>query len=229
LKSIATSGETTRTKISGFAPRMGGFLAAAALLLSWTFSANAETLRYKIDIDRSTVSASVVTPLASMRGRVVGTFQIVDGQVSLDPANPQGTAKVRILVDAGSYESDNPRRDRTVTAKSLQAEKYPTIAFESTSLVGVINNGPNQGSAIVNGLFTLHGVTNPLTVSAQGTLDADGTLTAEAEWTFNYEDYRVKVPKLMFGLLEAGNEATIHVHVIAHPETAETLPRARPR
>ena len=99
---------------------------AVALIASGAAAVEAAAMRLKVDLDRSTVSVSVAEPAAFIRGSAVGTFRIIDGAVSGDPANIPGTAKARILIDATSYRSDNASRDRSVTEKSLEADKFPT-------------------------------------------------------------------------------------------------------
>jgi polyisoprenoid-binding protein YceI len=176
---------------------------------------NAATLRFKVDPDRSTVSAEVAEPLAVIRGNATGTFRIIDGAVSGDPTSISSTAKVRILIDAGSYRSDNPSRDRSVTEKSLEADKYPTIGFESNTIVGVVMTGPRECTAIVTGFLTLHGEAHATTMSVHATLDANGVFTGDGEIKLNYEDYGVKVPGVLFHAILAGDEATVRFHIVA--------------
>ena len=188
---------------------------AFALIVIETDAAGAATLRFKIDADRSTVSVSVAEPAAFIRGSAVGTFRIIDGAVSGDPANIPGTAKARILIDATSYRSDNASRDRSVTEKSLEADKYPTIGFESNSVVGTVITNPHEGTAIVTGFLTLHGEAHAMTMTVHATLGADGVFAGDGEVTFNYEDFGVKVPAVLFHTILAGDEVTVHFHIIA--------------
>jgi polyisoprenoid-binding protein YceI len=139
------------------------FLVALAPMLTGPRVASAGLTRLKIDPDQSTVSAAVAEPAAVFRGNAVGTYRVIDGEVNGDPASPEGTGKVKIIIDATSYRSDNPSRDRAV-AKSLESDKVRTIGFESKSVVGVVTTRPNEGTAIVIGSLTLHGETRPMTV-----------------------------------------------------------------
>jgi polyisoprenoid-binding protein YceI len=206
----------------------GGVLTSALIALAGVFAllivtpraAGAAVMRFKVDVDRSTVSVAVAEPAAWIRGTATGTFRIIDGAVSVDPVNIPRTAKVRILIDASSYSSDNPSRDRYVTEKSLEADKFPTIGFESNTVVGVVMTGPNEGTAIVNGFLTLHGEAHAMTMSVHATLGADGVFTGDGEVKFNYEDFGVKVPTIWFHTLLAGDEATVRFHIVAVSEAA---------
>jgi polyisoprenoid-binding protein YceI len=181
----------------------------------------------KIDVERSTVSVSVAEPAAFIRGSATGTLRIIDGAVSGDPADIPGTAKVRVLIDATSYRSDHASRDRAVTEKSLEANKFPTIGFESNSVVGVVMGGRNEGTAIVTGFLTLHGEAHAMTMSVHAALDADGIFTGDGEVKFNYEDFGVKVPGVLFGAILAGDEATVRFHIVA-VNAATPAPGATP-
>jgi polyisoprenoid-binding protein YceI len=198
-------------------------LAGVFVLLAFDpCAASAAAMRFKIDPDRSTISVAVAEPAAWLRGSATGTFRIIDGAVSLDPANVERTAKARILIDASSYSSDNTSRDRNVTEKSLEADKFPTIGFESNTVVGVVMTGSNEGTAIVSGFLTLHGEAHAMTMSVHATLGADGLLSSDGEVKFNYEDFGVKVPAVLFHTLLAGNEATVRFHIVAASEAAPT-------
>ena len=193
---------------------------AFALIAFDPGAASAALMRFKIDADRSTVSVEVAEPAAWIRGSATGTFRIIDGAVSVDPANIPRTAKVRILIDASSYSSDKPSRDRYVTEKSLEADKFPTIGFESNSVVGVVMTSRHEGTAIVTGFLTLHGESHAMTMSVHATLGADGVFTGDGEVKFNYEDFGVKVPTVLFHTLLAGDEATVRFHIVAVSEAA---------
>jgi polyisoprenoid-binding protein YceI len=200
---------------------------AFALIVFEPCAASAATMRLKIDVDRSTVSVSVAEPGAFIRGSATGTLRIIDGAVSGDPADIPGTAKVRVLIDATSYRSDHASRDRAVTEKSLEANKFPTIGFESNSVVGVVMGGRNEGTAIVTGFLTLHGEAHAMTMSVHAALDADGIFTADGEVKFNYEEFGVKVPGVLFGAILAGDEATVRFHIVA-VNAATRAPGATP-
>ena len=214
--------------MKNFADKFRGIFTPALIVLAGVFAliafepcaASAALMRFKIDPDRSTVSVEVAEPAAWIRGSATGTFRIIDGAVSVDPVNIPRTAKVRILIDAGSYSSDKTSRDRYVTEKTLEADKFPTIGFESNTVVGVVMTGRNEGTAIVNGFLTLHGESHAMTLSVHATLGADGIFTGDGEVKFNYEDFDVTVPTVLFHTLEAGDEATVRFHIVAGSEAA---------
>jgi polyisoprenoid-binding protein YceI len=189
------------------------FVASAPILIGPRVATAALT-RLKIDPDQSTFSAAVAEPAAMLRGTAAGTFRVIDGEVSGNPANTQSTGKVRIIIDATSYRSDNPSRDRAV-GMSLESEKFRTIGFESSSVVGVVTTRSNEGTALVVGSLTLHGETRPMTVPVHWILNPDGSFAGDGEVKFNYEEFGVKVPGFLFGAILAGNEVTVRFHIVA--------------
>ena len=193
---------------------------AFALIAFDPCAANAAMLRFKIDAERSTISVEVAQPAALISGSATGTFRIIDGAVSFDPVNVPASAKVRILIDATSYSSGNASRDRYVTDKTLEANKFPVIGFESSSVVGVVVTRPNEGTAIVTGYLTLHGESHAMTMSVHASLGADGVFTGDGEVKFNYEDFDVAVPTVLLHTLLAGDEATVRFHIVANAATA---------
>jgi polyisoprenoid-binding protein YceI len=209
--------------VRGFVNKLRGRLALFFIALAAAFALSvlrpravaAAPLRFKVDVDQSTVSVSVAEPAAWIRGSAVGTFRIIDGAISGDPDNIAGTARVRLLIDATSYRSDNSARDRSVTENALEADKFPTIGFESTSIVGVVMTGPRECTAIVSGFLTLHGEAHAMTMSVHAKLDAQGTFSGDGETKFAYEDFGVKVPGVLFHSILAGDEATVRFHVVA--------------
>ena len=202
------------------------FFAAMAPAFVGLRDARAELIYLKVDPDQSTISTSVAEPAAWIRGSAVGTFRIIDGEVSFDFAHIQSTAKVRVIIDATSYRSTNAARDRSVSSTSLESDKFPAIGFESKSVVAVVMTGSNEGTAIVNGLLTLHGETHPMSVPVHATLGASGAFVGDGEVKFNYEEFGVKVPAVMFGAILAGDEVTVRFHIVAAkaPATAPGIP-----
>jgi polyisoprenoid-binding protein YceI len=209
LKTAATESRT---------PLVRSFVLIFSALMPIFFGprvATAGVTRLKVDPDRSSVSAAVAEPAAVFRGNAIGTFRIIDGEVSGDPANIQGTGKVRVIIDATSYRSDSASRDRTVNEKSLESDKFPSIGFESKSVVGIVMMRPNEGTALVNGILNLHGDTRPITVPVHWILAPDGSFVGDGEVKFNYEEFGVNVPGVLFGAILAGNEVTVRFHIVA--------------
>ena len=62
-------------------------------------------------------------------------------------------------------------------------------------------------------------------MSVHATLGADGVFTGDGEVKFNYEDFGVKVPGVLFDAILAGDEATVRFHIVAVSCNARSGPR----
>jgi len=80
-----------------------------------------------------------------------------------DPSAPEGSI-ISVSIDPRSIASDNPPAGfiATMANEFLEAPKFPTITFQSTS---VQRTGVN--TARIMGNLTLHGVTKPVTLEAR--------------------------------------------------------------
>jgi polyisoprenoid-binding protein YceI len=177
-------------------------------------AARAATLHYRVDAARSAITVSVPEPMASIRGDADGVFNIIAGDIYIDPANPAATGKVTLVIDATSYKSGNPERDRNVTQSSLDVDQFPTIGFESTAVSNVAETSPSDGSATIDGALTLHGQSHPVSVPVHLQLTPDGHAMAEGKTTIRYEEWGAEVPEIFF--MRAGNEATVSFHILAN-------------
>jgi len=109
-----------------------------------------ETTAYAIDPVHSTVEF-VVRHL--MISRVRGRFTAFEGQIELTRGSDV-PASVRATVQAASIETHEPQRDAHLkSADFLEAEKYPTLTFESTRIEG------GADAFKMHGKLTIHGVT----------------------------------------------------------------------
>jgi polyisoprenoid-binding protein YceI len=124
---------------------------------------------YRIDPEHSAI-AFVTKSLFGLE-TVRGTFRIRDGEIVIAADTARSTA--RATIEAGSFRTDKPRRDKDVTSKRfLDAARYPTITFTSTGLA----HGPDGWR--LTGTLTVRDTTSEvaLVVSEQ----APGFLRATA-------------------------------------------------
>jgi polyisoprenoid-binding protein YceI len=120
-----------------------------------------------------------------------GKFDKSSGTIVLD--REAGTGTVEVTVDTASIEFGNPKLDEHVkSAEMLDVAKYPTATFKG-KLTGFKNGLPTQ----VDGEFTLHGVTRPLTLTLNSfkcmtyPMDKKEHCGADAVGTINRADYGI--------------------------------------
>jgi polyisoprenoid-binding protein YceI len=120
-----------------------------------------------------------------------GKFDSSSGTIVLD--KDKGTGTVDVTVDAASIDFGMPKlNEHTKSAEMFDVVKYPTATFKGT-LVGFKDGAPTR----VQGDFTLHGVTHPLTLTINqflckmNPLDKKEHCGADASATFNRSDYGI--------------------------------------
>jgi polyisoprenoid-binding protein YceI len=128
--------------------------AAAALALSFTF----EQSTWSVDKVHSQLGFSInhlgITDIN-------GSFTTMETKISTSK-DDFSDAVVELTADAGSINTNNAQRDAHLkNADFLDAEKFPTLSFKSTSFT----KGKGQ-HYLVKGDFTMHGVTKPVELDA---------------------------------------------------------------
>lgn len=109
-----------------------------------------------IDPVHSAVNFSVRHLMVS---KVRGKFENFSGTITIDEnGNPAVTAEI----DVNSITTGNEQRDGHIkSADFFEVEKYPAATFTSTSVK------PDGDDYLLEGDFTLHGVTKPVTLKLE--------------------------------------------------------------
>ncbi len=103
---------------------------------------------------------------------VVGRFNVLDAKLDFDPDNPE-TLFLEGIVDVASIDFGNDDLDERIAGDGwLDAERFPQAIFRSTEVTVTDDDGLR-----VVGDFTLHGVTQPVTLEGRFGGGADNLLT----------------------------------------------------
>lgn len=90
---------------------------------------------------------------------LLGRFNTFEGEFSYDEKNPSA-AKISVRIDPASIDSNHAERDKHLRGKDfLNVSKYPKASFVSKSF-----KQSSNGTAVLTGSFTLHGVTKELAI-----------------------------------------------------------------
>jgi polyisoprenoid-binding protein YceI len=166
--------------------------------------------KWSLDKVHSVVKFSINHMVVS---EVEGSFKMFDG--SLEHSKPDySDAKIAFSVDVNSLSTDNDYRDKHLkTDDFFNAEKYPSMKFESTSFV------PQGGNKYkLSGNLTIRDVTKPVTfdVTYGGSIKTDkgSKIGFKALTTINRFDYNLKFDKATeTGGLVVGKDVEITVKV----------------
>ena len=182
--------------------RMIGVVAAAVLT-----SATARALdSYKVDQAHSSIAFSIDHMVIDT---VHGRFRQFDGSITVDPDNSNALKQAAATIQTSSIDTDVEKRDNHLRSPDFfDAEKYPTITFESTGIAG----------QTLTGKFTMHGVTREISLpfTIKGPIkDPMGNLhlALEAKTRLNRKDYGVSWNKTLdTGGFMVGEEVNIEIN-----------------
>jgi polyisoprenoid-binding protein YceI len=145
------------------------FLLVACLASPLTLSAS------EIVFEVNTAQSRVAFTLPSLLHNTHGTFRVKRGRLRLEPTN--GAVSGECVVDATSGNSGNRARDHRMHREILESDRYPEIIFSPTQVRGSVDlQGESQVE--VDGIFTIHGASHPLTATAVIRMAGDGFTVA---------------------------------------------------
>ena len=192
-------------------------LIAVLIVLGGAAFASADT--FTIDATHSSVGFSVRHMAIS---KVKGAFGEFEGTVDFDPMDTTKWS-CDVVIQTASIDTHAERRDNHLRSPDFfNAEEFPTISFKSTK---VIPKGKDKLE--INGDFTMHGVTKPVTLEAEilGSMeDARGNkrMGFSATTTINRMDYGVNWNKtLETGGLVVSHDVDITLEIEAIMEKPE--------
>ncbi|GAB2662428.1 YceI family protein [Gordonia jinhuaensis] len=165
---------------------------------------------WNIDPVHSTVGFVVRHLMVS---KVRGKFDTFSGAITIAE---DGTPSVTAEIDVTSLDTNNAQRDAHIkSADFFEVEQYPTATFVSTSVE------PKGDDWKLTGDFTLHGVTNSVTLDLEflGTNPGMGqgeVAGFEATTTINRKDFGITIDMpLEGGGTVVSDKVTINLEIEA--------------
>lgn len=143
---------------------------------------------------------------------VKGRFRDVSGGITLDVSNPAASS-ASVVIDAASISTGEDRRDAHLrSADFFEVERFPTLRFESTRVVGDIN-----GRFTLIGNLTIRDVTREVSLEAMNegrATDPWGNekMAFSATGTINRLDFGLKWnAALETGGITVGHDVKLHI------------------
>ena len=139
--------------------------------------------RYQLDTVHSKVGFAVKHMLFST---VRGKFNDVRATADIDEQTGS-LSSVNAEISVASVDTDNAKRDGHLSSDDFfNAGRYPTITFESTSIVPEAN-----GNYRVDGILTIRDVSKPITLEGKMLGMMPGRVAFEAAGQINRHDFNV--------------------------------------
>lgn len=134
-----------------------------------------------------------------------------------DSATLHFGAKAASLVVTDSI-SDKDRREieRQMQDEVLESKRYPEIVYEGSSIT-TTGSSDGQFMAALNGNLTLHGATNPQTISAQVSISGD-ILRAYGDFALRQTDYGIRLVSALGGALKVKDDLKFEFNIVARKQ-----------
>jgi polyisoprenoid-binding protein YceI len=148
----------------------------------------------------------------------VGVTQEIEGEIMLDPENPQNTEIGTITIDISAFESDEARRDQAIRENWLESATYPMATFEPTSLEGLpesYTEGEELNFQIIGDL-TVREQTQPVTFDTVAVYDGEA-LRGTATTTIQMTDFGFDPPNIA-NVLRSENDVLLTFEFVARPQ-----------
>jgi len=114
---------------------------------------------------------------------------------------------INFTVPAESLKSEHSGMDKN-TYKALNTAKYSNINFTASS-VTVKPNGTVGYILTAKGRLTISGVTKDVVLTANGTMNADKSISYNGAYKIKMTDYNVEPPSIMMGAIKTGEFVTV--------------------
>ncbi|HLO90701.1 MAG: YceI family protein [Chloroflexota bacterium] len=139
--------------------------------------------------------------------KVAGNFklQVNNGKI----ASVNG---VEIKVDAKSLKGSKGSIMDSKIEDALDAKKNPYISFKSNS--GAVTEKAGSYKITANGVLTIAGVSQNITVDANGKVLPNGDVEFTGTKKLKMTDYKVDPPTAMLGTLTTGDDITLTFKVV---------------
>jgi polyisoprenoid-binding protein YceI len=184
------------------------FISFLVAVVGFAAAGQAEQRIFTLDPAQSKVEFSLGATLHTVHG----SFHLKRGSIHFDDAT--GAASGELVVDALSGESGNSGRDKNMHKEVLETAKYSEIIFTPQHVKGrVTADGTSQVD--VDGQFTLHGQSRPVTMTIQLQLQG-GAGSADTTFPVVYKEWGVKNPSTF--LLRVSDKAEVSVHAVGKIE-----------
>ena len=150
---------------------------------------------------------------------VIGITNAISGELTVDAANPAASVIGPIQIDAGTFVTDNDRRDGAIRRFILQSNQYQYIIFNSTELSGMPDSVA-VGDKIefeITGDLTVREVTNSVLFIVTLQVVSESELRGSAAAIVVRDDFELTIPQVP-NVANVGEEFIIEFDFVARAQ-----------
>jgi polyisoprenoid-binding protein YceI len=136
--------------------------------------------------------------LGGQPNTVIGVNNAVQGELTLNLADPAASQIGTIEIAAVNFVTDSNLRNRAISQFILESDAHPVITFQPTS-IGGLPAAVVVGETVdleITGDLTIREITLPVTFTAQVTLAAEDRLEGSATATIQRADFELTIPQV---------------------------------
>ena len=150
---------------------------------------------------------------------VIGTTNALSGELTVDPANPAASVIGPIQIDAGTFATDNNRRNRAIRLFILQSSQHPVITFSPTALSG-LPDAAAIGDEIqfeITGDLTVRELSKPVLFSVTMQIVSESELRGSASTVVAMDAFGLTIPQVP-SVANVGEEFIVEFDFVARAE-----------
>lgn len=150
---------------------------------------------------------------------VIGTTNAITGEITVDAANPAASVIGPIQIEAGTFVTDNDRRNGAIRRFILQSNQYQFVSFSSTELTGMPDSVA-VGDDIefeVTGELTVRDVTKPVLFIVTLQVVSETELRGSAATIIVRDDFDLTIPQVP-NVANVGEEFIVEFDFVARSQ-----------
>jgi polyisoprenoid-binding protein YceI len=159
--------------------------AGSPLAGGWTLVPSGSFVGYRVNEQLAGIGAKTA----------VGRTSAITGSLSFDG---RAITAVEVTADLRRLQSDDDRRDRTLSMQALETSRFPSATFVLAAPITVAA-APAEGATVrvtASGDLTLHGVTRRIELPLEGQLSG-GRVVVVGSLDVRFADYGIAQPRAL--------------------------------
>jgi polyisoprenoid-binding protein YceI len=150
---------------------------------------------------------------------VVGITNALSGDLTVDPANPSASVIGPIQIDAGTFVTDNNRRNGAIQRFILQSSRHRFITFNTTALAGLPDAAAvgDEFQFEITGDLTVREITEPVLFSVTMQIVSESELRGSASTVVALETFELTIPQVP-SVANVGEEFIVEFDFVARVE-----------
>lgn len=144
----------------------------------------AEAQKYKsVESEITFFSEAAIEDISATNKTAVSLFNMANGEVAF-------------VVTIADFEFEKSLMKEHFNEKYLESDKYPKASFKGV-ITGYATSNDQPQKARASGTLNIHGVSQEVNLEGMVTVGGE-TVVVQSEFIVALEDYKVKIPKLLW-------------------------------